>query len=369
MSARFIRPSSFHYFIVVFFVITSVLSKFLYHGLIYGFDFGLFHPDGTLYTFRTLTFMGYSQHEAGNLIAEWYQNHASKMTHFSGSNLYFENNPNWVFYKSRVLYPILSVPFVFLFGINGMLVIPTVSFIVLMITIYKIGKSKGLEFLALILIFLLSNSLTVVRWMFVNTTDSLFTALSGLLTYAFLKVTNKSSWYISCALIIVLMSLTRLSLFVVIPFCILLFKVHKTFSLGLTLTGIVTSFQIFQTNNSTLLSSNLSSGSYFDKSLELCKNLVKVSVTEFGQLFILDRVLFAVLLFALIVSLLNLKSDSSQFFVLTFTFLIVMGGLNGTLGVNFRYQLPVLASMSWVIFDFVATAKQQNFFIWRESRS
>jgi hypothetical protein len=97
--------------------------------------------------------------------------------------------------------------------------------------------------------------------------------------------------------------------------------------------------------------------------------LVKVSVTEFGQLFILDRVLFAVLLFALIVSLLNLKSDSSQFFVLTFTFLIVMGGLNGTLGVNFRYQLPVLASMSWVIFDFVATAKQQNFFIWRESRS
>ena len=51
-------------------------AKFKYNGLIYGLDFGLFHPDGKLYTFKTLTLLGKSELEAGALVSDWYSTHA-----------------------------------------------------------------------------------------------------------------------------------------------------------------------------------------------------------------------------------------------------------------------------------------------------
>ena len=111
---------------VVLFVFTvlTVISKLKFHGLQNGMDFGIYQPDGALYTMRTLLFLGHDQTEAANQISQWYATNAYKRNDIDPSALIPANNPVWGLVAPRPLYPLLSVPFVWLIGIPGMLVIP-----------------------------------------------------------------------------------------------------------------------------------------------------------------------------------------------------------------------------------------------------
>ena len=128
---------------ILFLVTLSLLAKLRANGLVYGLDFGLFHPDGSLYTFRTLTWLGYTQDEAGIKVSEWYANHAVKANQIDPQSLHFEISPHWEIYQLRLLYPALSMPFVFLMGIPGMLVIPSLSMLTLLISTYFIARNLG----------------------------------------------------------------------------------------------------------------------------------------------------------------------------------------------------------------------------------
>ena len=56
--------------LVILFWLVDLISKLKYNGLIYGFDYGLYHPDGSLYTFRTLNLMGHSQLDSGQMVSD-----------------------------------------------------------------------------------------------------------------------------------------------------------------------------------------------------------------------------------------------------------------------------------------------------------
>ena len=69
------------------------------------------------------------------------------------------------------------------------------------------------------------------------------------------------------------------------------------------------------------------------------------------QLLILDKVLLSLVLISIYIAIKNIKSISSQYFLVTLFSLWVTGAINGTIGVNFRYQLPLLPFIAWVILE------------------
>ena len=93
----------FIYFIVLIVWITTIAAKYKYNGLVFGLDYGLYHPDGTLYTMRTLDWAGYNEHEAANVVSNWYNEHAFKFNNTNPSDFYYSVHPKWPEYYPRVL--------------------------------------------------------------------------------------------------------------------------------------------------------------------------------------------------------------------------------------------------------------------------
>ena len=81
------------YFIVVAIWSIAILIKLKFNGLVFGFDYGLFHPDGALYTTRTLDWSGYSETESANKVASWYNTHAFKFNSIDANGLLYTNHP------------------------------------------------------------------------------------------------------------------------------------------------------------------------------------------------------------------------------------------------------------------------------------
>ena len=80
----------------------------------------------------------------------------------------------------------------------------------------------------------------------------------------------------------------------------------------------------------------------YEKLIILPVQLAKMHFVEFGQLFVLDRMLFFGLCFVLWLAFSGFKNESSWLLLLVFVALVLTAGINGVLGVNFRYHLPIL---------------------------
>jgi putative Ca2+/H+ antiporter (TMEM165/GDT1 family) len=70
--------------------------------------------------------------------------------------------------------------------------------------------------------------------------------------------------------------------------------------------------------------------------------MVKIAIFEVGELVILDRILCMFILIAFILAVRFRKDINSQIFLGVLLSVWVIGAINGTVGVNFRYQLPVI---------------------------
>lgn len=337
------------YLFVTFLLVTSLLSKFFFNGLIYGLDFSLYHPDGTLYTFRTLDWLGYSQKESAQLISDWYANYAGKMKLIDPASLYYDSNPNWQLYKFRILYSFLCTPFVYLFGIKGMLIIPALSFLGMLFVLLEIGYLLKRVPLALLIIFLLTISPTITRWMFINTTDSLFTFLATLSTFLLIKWSPKKSIFFSQIIVLVAMILTRVAVFYAIPLIgMLYFKSKKQAGL-LFAVVFVTLIPLFFSKIQNTIGIVNNSGSLIEKLSDLFLNSIELIIVEVGQLYVLDRILFTLVLIGFLLALRNYHSSSSIFLFVSMVSTYSMSILNGTIGVNFRFQLSIIGALFWVI--------------------
>ena len=344
-----IKNRAFPYLLILSIWLIALVTKLHTHGLVYGLDYGLFHPDGTLYTFRSLTWLGKSQAEAGLEISNWYSSYASKRTEFSPSSLYFENNPGWAIYSLRYLYPFLSLPFVALIGVPGMLVVPALSMLILMFCIYEIAKHFRIGNFGILLVIFLSASITVNRWMFINTADPLLTALVSVALVVYIKRDHLIHWQKMLYLLVFLSSMTRFALFLWVAFGLVLFvKKERIVASIVALIAFLTFLPTLFVDFAPSVLANKSDLPILGKVLAFPISLFRVAFFEIAQLVVLDRLLIFFLFCVTIVALSRWRSESSFFFFAVLISLWFTGAINGVIGVNFRYQLPLIPFAIWV---------------------
>lgn len=343
-------------FEIAVFVIWAIcaISKLLFNGLILGFDYGIYQPDGKYYTYIALDLLNQNPIQSAQEVVNWYAIHGFKMQVFTVEDLIPSTSPVYHLISHRILYPLLSVPFVAMLGIPGMLVIPTLSLLVLMLSIQVLANRAKRPLIGLVLVFFLSVSPTVSRWMILNCTDSLLTAIYALVPYGiavFEKNRKKGLFYLG--ILIILTSATRFTLpiWIAILGVLLLRKFHRKELILLSILSIFAAIPALIAQSSTALLPGETEASLISKVLRLPISFVRVVSIDVLQFGVLDRLLLVILVLAVAQAFRLWRNLSSSIFLAVFFAAYFIGAINGTLGVNFRYQLPVLIFCCWVILD------------------
>lgn len=346
------KNNSFTYFTVVIIWILAILIKFRFNGLVFGFDYGLYHPDGALYSVRALDWAGLSEIEAATRVSNWYNMHAFKFNTTSPVDLFYASHPLYEEYSTRVLYPLLSVPFVKFFGVLGMLVIPALSLLIFMLLVAKIGIRHDKRVIAAIVLFFVSSSTTVMRWMLSNTTDALLVAIFSLAGFLLVKRVSSSYWYLAFGILILLSGITRISvIFWIAVASVLWFQKFKVRSIYIVLLSFSIVIPTLLTHQSSSFLAVEGDRPFLEKLFLYPFYLIKVTLYEIMQLIVLDRIFFLVIALCVYLSLRNIHKESSRFFLCILLAGLLTGALNGNVGVNFRYQLPVLFFICWSLID------------------
>jgi hypothetical protein len=336
---------------LVFFVtLTAIISRLKFNGLVLNFDYGIYQPDGSHYTYRTLTFLGVDSNAAAERVVNWYQFYGVKHNVFLPSFLTPETSGGWGLSAPRVLYPFLSAPFVYLFGIPGMLVIPAASLVLLVFCVYRMSELKGKQPIGFLLVLVLCTSPTVLRWMIANITDSLLAALFAVVALLLMSKTTLPYWYLGMSILIVSTSITRFSLPIWIGISVVLWinrmRRQSLWVFVLSAISFLPTFLYMPSN--AILPANAEEQN-LTKLVLLAKSFFSVGFIEVAQLGALDRTLLALIVIALAISLRYPCEISSKYFLAVLLAVWAIGAINGTLGVNFRYQMPLLGFASWVI--------------------
>jgi hypothetical protein len=94
------------------------------------------------------------------------------------------------------------------------------------------------------------------------------------------------------------------------------------------------------------------SDSLISKLIHLPLQSLKVLVVEIGQLVVLDRIFFILLIFSLFCAH-QLRDKVAILTAGVLMGVLAVGFINGTLGVNFRYQLPLISLMGWSVINYL----------------
>ena len=336
--------------LVLVITLTAVISRLKFNGLVLNWDYGIYQPDGSHYTYRALTFLGVDSSAAAERVVNWYQIYGVKNNVFSPISLTPENSGAWGLSAPRVLYPLLSIPFVHLFGIPGMLVIPTASFVLLTLCVFRMSELKGKQPIGFLIVLVLCTSPTVLRWMIANITDSLLAALFSVVALLLMSRNRQTNWYLGISLLIVMTSITRFSLPIWIGIGVVLWinrmKLQSIWVLILSAVSFLPTL-IFMPS-SAISPANADAG-LFSKLIFIAQSFFKVGFIEVAQLGAIDRALLVTLLIAVAIAFRYPREISSQYFLAVLISVWTIGAINGTLGVNFRYQMPVLGFAAWAI--------------------
>ena len=363
MRIRSINRVSLYYIVVVAIWLISIASRLKFNGLVYSLDFGLFQPDGMYYSFKTLEFLGWSDKLALAEVINWYQANAAKFQSVNLTSFNDLTSTPWLVTRFRFIYPLLSVPFVYLFGLSGMLVIPILSLLCFFLFVQKIAIESKTPTLGIILIFLLGTSPTLLRWTTVNYSDALILALFSL--FAFLVHISRESWTIGnltlLSLSVFLASFTRQTL----PIWILIgayFFYTKKRSAGFvtTLTSLTCSVPSLLTFPYNEFFNSKQDGNLLESLLKFFGKALYINAVEIAQLVVLDRILLIIVLIALYCAFKFRHETYSHLFLLSTFGAVSINSLVGVAGVNFRYLLPILPFATLVILrsNFVAIIKE-----------
>lgn len=340
------RVSLFAIFLV------TVLSRLLFNGMIFDFDYHLYQPDGSIYTYMALKYAGLSHLSAAQEVIGWYSQNAEPGTSLSLGFFSPETNPGvWSLGSTRVVYPLLSAPFVMIIGIPGMLVIPIVSFFLLLFIIFRIGITLNNVPVATVIIFILTISPTITRWYVANITDGLLATMFAITVYALHKLQG-SKLLITLVLLIVVSSFVRFSTPYWYALALFLWITHSR--KASILVFFVSSLSVIPTLLARPDSGSIvagAQGGLLEKLIYFPVSATKVLFVEIAQLAAVDRALLFFLLTALLASVIKFNSQSSQLFLLMALAGWFIGALNGVLGVNFRYQLPIIVFGAWTLLE------------------
>jgi len=337
------NSSALHIPLLVAFWLLSVGGRLYANGSSYGLNYSVFQPDGVLYALRTFMFLGEDQMQSAKLIEQWYFVHGFSSTHFDPSSILPSNSPAWGLVAPRILYPLLSAPFVALFGMNGLLVIPSLSLLILVMAIYLIGRKLLQPNFSLLLCIFVMISPTVLRWMVANITDSLFVALFAITCLCLELDGGKRRTYFYLAILIILTSLTRFATPIWLAIALVdLIQKRRGRALFITIGALVATIPTYLTQPSNSVLPREGDLDFTQKLLILPISFLKILFIEVSQLAVLDRLLLLILVTSLVISIYRFKNASSLRFIIILLATWAIGALNGSIGVNFRYQLPVL---------------------------
>ena len=328
----------------------SILSRLFFNGLFLGFDFGIYQPDGAHYFYRTLVFLGHDSISASNQVADWYRLNGFKNNTFDPALLRPENVQLWGLVSPRLLYSILSMPFVWLIGAPGMMVVPVISFVVLCMMIFKVAKIHLSAYLGILLVFVLTVSPTILRWMISNVTDGLLCALFAIVAYILAVGVRGIKLDISILVLVLCTSITRFALPIWLAISLVLFiNAQRRTALLTLISSSIMSIPVFLSAPDDALLPGSNPVTLWEKVSGLAISFAKIAFYELAELAALDRVLLTLLALAVIASFANLRQIASQYFLAVLLSVWFIGAINGTVGVNFRYQMPVLGFMLWVL--------------------
>ena len=347
-----LKLNIYSYFAVFSLWALSLLIRIKFNGLVFGFDYGLYHPDGALYSTRALDWAGLSETEAATRVSNWYNVHAFKFNSTSPVDLFYNSHPLYAEYSTRILYPLLSVPFVKLFGVPGMIVVPSLSLLTLMFLVARIGIVQNKRFITLIVLFFLCSSSTVMRWMLSNTTDSLLVAIFSVAGFLLINRISKSYWFMAFGVLILLSGVTRISIVFWIAIAAVVwfqkFKVRSVFIIVLSFAILIPTLLTHRSSSFLAVEGDRP---FLEKLFLYPFYLVKVTFYELMQLIVLDRLFFLICILCIYLSFRNFHKESSKLLLFVLLAGLLTGALNGNVGVNFRYQLPSLFFICWSLID------------------
>jgi len=165
-----------------------------------------------------------------------------------------------------------------------------------------------------------------------------------------LNVRNQNIQRFLLSIVILGATLTRFSLpiFLALGTVMLIKRKYLSALFLITLSTVSNIPALTQTNYMLLPQSE---DGLWNKITQLPISAFKVAFIEIAQLAVLDRVLLLVIILSIYLALANRRKDSSMYFLAIFLGVWALGAVNGTLGVNFRYQLPVMIFSAWVLLD------------------
>ena len=338
--------------VVLVLTLVSLVSRLKYNGLVLDFDYGIYQPDGSHYAYRTLTFLGVDSNIAANRVVEWYQVHGIRNNSIDPTQITPSNTEMWRLVSPRILYSLLSVPFVYFMGLSGMMAIPVLSFILLVFSVYRLGEIHNRPVIGLVLVVMVTTSPTVLRWMIANITDSLLAGLFAITALLIAKSYSGKTWALSIVLLICLTSATRfcLPIWLAISF-VYFFNKKKSQGLTILVTSSLAFIPALLAFPAVPLVPASSDVQEVKKLLKLPISLIQIGFIETAQLAVLDRLLLIILVMAVVVSITCWREKSSQFLLSVLVSVWLIGAINPVLGVNFRYQLPMIGFACWAIFD------------------
>jgi hypothetical protein len=350
-----IRKHAFYLTVLILTWAVTVIARLKFNGLAYGFDYGLYQPDGMHYTFRTLNFLGNSENVSARMVSDWYASHGIKLSQINPTDLLPENNRVWGVISPRILYPILSVPFVAVFGIPGMIAVSAISFLIVLLTIYAIGRKYRQEGLAVFIAVLLTTSVTTTRWMISNCTDALLVGVTCFAVLILISGISDNLKLVCLSIISVLGVVTRFSLPIWLAIGLVLItyrKIKIAFAVIISASLATIPTYLSQPVDAVLPGTKNLSG--LDKLVALPISFIKVAFIEVAELGALDRVLLLFLLASFTIAIFKVREIENRYFISVALAVFGIGAINGVLGVNFRYQLPLIPFMAWTVLAFAS---------------
>ena len=343
------RSSKIYFSAIVFLFIAMLISRIYLDGFVHGLDYGLFFPDGVHYAYRTLKFLGFDDGEASAQVANWFTIHGNSNSVIQPIFLEDKYNPVFHIVKFRLLYSILSLPFVGVLGIIGMIMVPIIVTLGIFLLIGYYGIQTNTKIVTIFLILVLSTSFTFPRWMISDLSDPL---LAGLffLVIPVLKIQSTKLQYSALTLLILLTSMTRLSIpyWIAIGF-VLYIQRRRVQALYISLIGTGLAIPVLNAIFNRSAGEGSANSTEGLSLLARSKNAVEVVVTEIAQLVLMDRLFFLLLILGFVISILNITKIECQLFLAIFLVALAQEMYVGEVGVNLRYQLPAIPIMLYVI--------------------
>lgn len=350
----------------------AVIGRFMWNGDVYGLDYRLYHPDGVCYSAMAFDYAGQG-YVGQRKVAEAYANQDTSIGQLGPDLSDPTQCANGV--RPRVLYPLLSAPFVSAFGSAGLLVLPALSWLAAVLIPAVLLLRRGYMLAPVISGLLVLASTSVGRWSVANLVDALLMGLMALTLLVLPVFAQKRRWWHVCVFcsIVVLGSFTRQSwpiwiAVVVAPWLAYAFM-HRSaglqsafgranpwawFAASGTVIAVV-AWRVIELvlgqQNSAFTASRIiaavsgpsvSGPSVWDELGPIVTDAVSAVVIEVGQLVVLDKALLIAIGLALFGSWKHRRWTMTYAFLGVLAAVVLLSAANTTQGVNFRFGLAVV---------------------------